>query len=71
MLHIFFGIEVAFNIFAQMLFSKVFLTHFYHAIAFHSYNVYIIIPSLEYAWLYSWFCIMIGVFDGLHFYQVN
>jgi hypothetical protein len=50
-----------------MLFSKVFLTHFYHAIAFHSYNVYIIILSIEYAW----FCIIIGVFDGLHSYHVK
>jgi len=55
MLYFIFGNEISLT-HLNMLFSNVLFTHFYDAIAFHSYEIYILMMSIE----APWFCIMIG-----------
>jgi hypothetical protein len=55
MLYLVFGNEVSLKLF-YFLFSNALFTHFYDAIAFHSYEIYILMMSIEVAW----FCIVIG-----------
>jgi len=55
MLYLICGNEVSLRHF-NFLFSNALFTHFYDAIAFHSYEIYILMMLIE----APWFCIMIG-----------
>jgi hypothetical protein len=55
MLYLVFGNEVN-SRHLNFLFSNTLFTHFHGAIAFHSYEIYIFMMSIE----GPWFCIMIG-----------
>jgi len=54
MLYLVFGNEVRLTD-LKVLFSNALFTHFYETIAFHSYEIYILMMSIE----APWFCIMI------------
>jgi hypothetical protein len=58
MLYLVFGNEISLK-HLILKFSNGLFTHFYDAIAFHFYEIYIFMMSIE----ASWFCIIIGVLE--------
>jgi hypothetical protein len=59
MLYLVFGNEVSLRHLKNKN-SNTLLTHFYDAITFHSYEIYILMVLIE----VPWFCIMIGEFEN-------